>query len=207
MVNILLFSLNKVFCDDLQEQILRYTQNYVFMSEMPDLVIIDEDTAEYLRLRKTYPAAPFIFLAENCGFTEDSLNIFVKKPFRLATFLDILRAANNKLDNSADGYLYFNHFELRPSLREIEDLLSGEIFRLTEKEVGILKYLYKMSGSYVSKSDLQKNVWGYNEDAATHTIETHIYRLRQKVEKNESRRLINTDNGGYTLIKEEECRN
>ena len=65
-----------------------------------------------------------------------------------------------------------------------------------------MKYLYKTSGHYVSKGDLQRNVWKYSEDVATHTIETHIYRLRQKVEQNGGRRLIVTDNGGYMLQQE-----
>ena len=127
------------------------------------------------------------------------LNIYVKKPFSLMSFLDVLRAANNNLDNSADGYLVFNDYELRPNLREIADIQSGEVIKLTEREIDILKYLYKNQGRYVSKSDLQRNVWKYSEEVATHTIETHIYRLRQKVEQNGGRRLIVTENGGYML--------
>ena len=113
--------------------------------------------------------------------------------------LDTIRAANNKLDNSKEGFLVFNNYELRPNAREIKDLLTGEVTKLTEKEVYILKYLYKSSDRYVVKNDLQKDVWKYNEDVTTHTIETHIYRLRQKVEKDNGRRLIITDNGGYKL--------
>ena len=129
----------------------------------------------------------------------DILNIYVKKPFSLMSFLDVLRAANNNLDNSADGYLTFNDYELRPNLREIVDIQSGDVIKLTEREIDILKYLYKNQGHYVSKSDLQRNVWKYNEEVATHTIETHIYRLRQKVEQKGGRRLIITENGGYML--------
>ena len=119
-------------------------------------------------------------------------------------FLDVLRAANNNLDNSEDGYLTFNGYELRPNLREIVDLPSGKVTKLTEKEIGILKYLYKTQGTYVSKTDLQPNVWKYSEDVTTHTIETHIYRLRQKVEQNGGRRLIVTDNGGY-MLQQDDC--
>lgn len=207
MANILFFSDNEVFKADMREQISRYAPEFVFNETAPDLLIVDGNTEKFAELRAGYPAVPLIFLGESCEFAEDSLNVFVKKPFALSAFLDTLRAANNRLDNSAEGYLRFNGYELRPSQREIEDTLNGTVSRLTEKEVGILKYLYKMSGSYVSKSDLQKNVWGYSGDVATHTIETHIYRLRQKVEKDESRRLIATDAGGYKLQTEEPCRN
>ena len=64
--------------------------------------------------------------------------------------------------------------------------------------------MYKAQGTYVSKTDLQLNVWKYSEDVTTRTIETHIYRLRQKVEQNGGRRLIVTDNGGY-MLQQDDC--
>lgn len=202
MANILLFSENETFKTDLQMQISRYADGSTFSETNPDIMVVDENKTKFLELRKNFPSVPLIFLGENSCFAEDNLNIFIKKPFSLMSFLDTLLAANNKLDNSTDGYLFFNGYELRPSQREIKDTQSGEMFRLTEKEVDILKYLYKMSDTYVSKNDLQKNVWGYNEDVTTHTIETHIYRLRQKIESSTQRILITTDNGGYKLQTE-----
>ena len=117
--------------------------------------------------------------------------------------LDILRAANNKFDYSGKGNIQFNHYELRPSQKEIVDLDNSITTKLTAKEVDILRYLYKNAGQFVSKNDLQTNVWLYNENVTTHTIETHIYRLRQKVEKN-GRRLILTESGCYQLIMDNE---
>lgn len=198
MAHILFVSDNEDFAEDLKAQILRFAPDFSFVENAPDLLLIDENSECCNELRQKYPTIPLIFLsAENKE--NDILNIYVKKPFSLMSFLDVLRAANNNLDNSADGYLTFNDYELRPNLREIVDIQSGDVIKLTEREIDILKYLYKNQGHYVSKSDLQRNVWKYNEEVATHTIETHIYRLRQKVEQKGGRRLIITENGGYML--------
>lgn len=198
MAHILFISDNEDFAEDLKAQILRFAPDFSFVENAPDLLLIDENSECCNELRQKYPTIPLIFLsAENKE--NDILNIYVKKPFSLMSFLDVLRAANNNLDNSADGYLTFNDYELRPNLREIVDIQSGNVIKLTEREIDILKYLYKNQGHYVSKSDLQRNVWKYNEEVATHTIETHIYRLRQKVEQKGGRRLIITENGGYML--------
>ena len=198
MAHILFISDNEDFAEDLKAQILRFAPDFSFVENAPDLLLIDENSECCNELRQKYPTIPLIFLsAENKE--NDILNIYVKKPFSLMSFLDVLRAANNNLDNSADGYLTFNDYELRPNLREIVDIQSGDVIKLTEREIDILKYLYKNKVHYVSKSDLQRNVWKYNEEVATHTIETHIYRLRQKVEQKGGRRLIITENGGYML--------
>lgn len=198
MINIQLFSDNKDFESDLQAQIGRFIENAVINPEIPDVIIVDENKDVYLQKRTEFPSVPVLFLTSNVQINEDNLNIVVHKPFNLMNFLDEIIAVNNKLDNSSDGFLLFNDYELRPNKKEITDLTSGEITKLTEKEVCIIKYLYKMKPEYVSKTDLQTNVWKYNEDVTTHTVETHIYRLRQKVE-NGGRRLIITDNGKYKL--------
>lgn len=198
MAHILFISDNEDFAEDLKAQILRFAPDFSFVENAPDLLLIDENSECCNELRQKYPTIPLIFLSTE-NKENDILNIYVKKPFSLMSFLDVLRAANNNLDNSADGYLTFNDYELRPNLREIVDIQSGDVIKLTEREIDILKYLYKNQGHYVSKSDLQRNVWKYNEEVATHTIETHIYRLRQKVEQKGGRRLIITENGGYML--------
>ncbi|MBO5037877.1 MAG: helix-turn-helix domain-containing protein, partial [Alphaproteobacteria bacterium] len=66
-------------------------------------------------------------------------------------------------------------------------------------EVDIIKYLYQNTPDIATKEDLLENVWGYSSDATTHTVETHIYRLRQKVEKEKGSQLIITENNGYRL--------
>lgn len=200
MIKIFLYSDNMDFKEDLEQQLSQNLNMFDIDEYSPDLIIVDEDKKKYEEIRQKYSLLPIVILTTNPTlFIEDKLNIIIKKPFSLSYFIDILHAANNKLDNSEDGYINFNNYELRPSQKEIEDKISKNIYKLTEKEVDIIKYLYKFSDTYISKNDLQKNVWKYSEDVTTHTIETHIYRLRQKVETDENRRIIITNNGGYKL--------
>jgi len=198
MVNILILSDNEDFKNDLIAQIERFVEGADINSDKPDVIIVDDDKELYEQKRNEYPLVPMLFLTADSSLSNDNLNVHVHKPFKLMNFLDVVRAANNKLDNSAAGFLRFGGYELRPNKKEITDLANNEVIKLTEKEVSIIKYLYKEKNEFVSKNDLQTNVWQYNENATTHTVETHIYRLRQKVERNE-RRLIITEGGKYKL--------
>lgn len=199
MADILIYGENVEFIADLKDQIQRFINGIQFVTDSPDLIIVDENKAKYVELRQKYPNVPILMLGADLNLKDDALNVNIRKPLRLMAFLDVVRAANHKLDYSTDGYLRFNGYELHPSHKEIADLLTARKVKLTEREVAILKYLFKNRGGYVSKNDLQTNVWQYNEEVATHTIETHIYRLRQKVETDD-RRLILTDSGCYKLI-------
>jgi DNA-binding response OmpR family regulator len=76
---------------------------------------------------------------------------------------------------------------------------KGKKIRLTDKETNILKYLYRAGGKVVSREELLTEVWGYNAGVTTHTLETHVYRLRQKIEPDPSARLLMTEAGGYRL--------
>ena len=207
MSNILIYSNNKDFADDLILQTIRYVPEFVITDDediIPDVAVIDEDTEKFMQIREQYKNIPLIFLSsDNQKILQSRLNISIKKPFQLMKFFDILKSANNKLDNTVDGYLVFGIYELHPSEKEIKNLVSAEIIKLTEKEVSIIKYLHKYSNEYINKNELQKNVWKYNEEVSTHTIETHIYRLRRKVEKNGAPQLILTDKGGYKLNMED----
>ena len=80
------------------------------------------------------------------------------------------------------------------------DLSSEKRIRLTEKESSIIKYLFLSNSRVVKRETLLSEVWGYNSGVTTHTLETHIYRLRQKIEKNpSSAEILITDVGGYRL--------
>ena len=198
MVNIAIFSDNEDFKNDLTLQISRFVEDADICSDKPDVIIVDENKELFKQKRAEYPLVPMLFLTTDSLSDNDNLNVYVHKPFKLMNFLDVVRAANNKLDNSTAGFLRFGGYELRPNQKEIADLENDEVIKLTEKEVSIIKYLYKENNEFVSKNDLQTNVWQYNENVTTHTVETHIYRLRQKVERNE-RRLIVTEGGKYKL--------
>ena len=73
--------------------------------------------------------------------------------------------------------------------------------RLTEKETAILKYLYRAGDRVVGRDTLLGEVWGYNAGVTTHTLETHVYRLRQKIERDPSQaEILVTEPGGYRLV-------
>lgn len=206
MPNLLFLSDNASFAEDLCGQIKYYAPEFNFVGEddegVLDIVILDDKPSLLKDIRARHPKTPvFLLLSETNGIFESSnLNITVAKPLQLDAFLNQLRAGSNLLDNSADGYLHFNRYELRPVAREILNIRNNETIKLTEKEVAIIKYLYKAKDKIVSKNELLQEVWGYNPDASTHTIETHIYRLRQKVEhENPDAQLIITEDGGYKL--------
>jgi DNA-binding response OmpR family regulator len=78
--------------------------------------------------------------------------------------------------------------------------VRNERIRLTDKETAILKFLYRAAGKPVARQVLLNEVWGYNAAVTTHTLETHVYRLRQKIEADPaSSRLLLTEGGGYRL--------
>jgi DNA-binding response OmpR family regulator len=133
------------------------------------------------------------------GF-EAGANDYVAKPFRLAEFLARLRAQIRLFANSEDAIFEIGPYVFRPALKLLQDQTTRRRIRLTEKEAAILKYLYRAQGKPVPRQELLNEVWGYNAAVTTHTLETHIYRLRQKIEADPARAtLLVTESGGYRL--------
>lgn len=133
------------------------------------------------------------------GF-EAGANDYVAKPFRLAEFLARLRAQIRLFANSEDAIFEIGPYVFRPALKLLQDQTTRRRIRLTEKEAAILKYLYRAQGKPVPRQELLNEVWGYNAAVTTHTLETHIYRLRQKIEADPARAtLLVTEAGGYRL--------
>lgn len=202
MTKIVIKSDDLEFANELVEQLMCHMPDFEITDKNPDVAIAD-GSKQYEILRSKSAKLPIIVLSRDEKFKPDDLCVILPKPFRLIQLFDILNSVNNKMDGTQAGYLEFNHYELHPSKKEIEDKLSGALIKLTEKEVNILKYLYKFLGEYVSKTSLQKDVWKYSGEVSTHTIETHIYRLRHKVEKVSCRSMIGASKGGYKLLTDE----
>lgn len=206
MPSILFLSDNEGFAEDLCGQIQLYAPEFSIEREANDNIfdvyILDEKKELLPKLQEKHVKSPIVLLEKNIdGLGEDGDLVFlVEKPFRLNEFLNNLRSCINKFENSSDAYLTFNNYELHPAAKEILNLRNNELIKLTEKEVAVIKYLYKAKDRIVSKTDLLQDVWDYNAEVSTHTIETHIYRLRQKVEQGDAdAQLIITENGGYKL--------
>jgi len=122
------------------------------------------------------------------------------KPFRMGVLLTRLRTLIRAFENSDEAVLTIGPYTFQPASKHlVED--DERIIRLTEKEASILKYLYRAGDVVVSREVLLHEVWGYNPAVTTHTLETHVYRLRQKIEKDPSNAcILVTDAGGYRLV-------
>jgi len=127
-------------------------------------------------------------------------NDYIFKPFRFGELLARLRAQLRQYEHSEDASLYIGPYTFKPAMKLLLDEKNHKKIRLTEKETAILKYLYRSGSNPVSKETLLGNVWGYNADVTTHTLETHVYRLRQKIEADPANaHILLTDQGGYRL--------
>jgi len=127
-------------------------------------------------------------------------NDYVTKPFRFEVLLARLRAHLRQHQQSHDAALDIGGYKFRPAYKQLLDGTGGRTVRLTEKETAILQYLYRAGGATVSRETLLREVWGYRPGVTTHTLETHIYRLRQKIEREPPRnRILVTEPGGYRL--------
>lgn len=126
-------------------------------------------------------------------------NDYVTKPFKFSLLLARIRAHLRTFEQSEDAAFQIGPYEFRPSMKLLVNPQQKKI-RLTEKETNILKYLYRNGAKPVGRDELLREVWGYNSGVTTHTLETHVYRLRQKIEPDaQSPRLLLTETGGYRL--------
>jgi DNA-binding response OmpR family regulator len=127
-------------------------------------------------------------------------NDYIAKPFRLGELLARLRAQLRIFENSEDAVFVIGPYTFRPSAKLLQEPQRNRRIRLTEKEAAILKFLYRAGTKPVARQILLNEVWGYNAAVTTHTLETHIYRLRQKIEPDPTNaRLLVTEGGGYRL--------
>lgn len=171
-----------------------------------DVDLPDMDGREACRLlRKDGVSTPVIMLTAQSSDSDTVLgldagaNDYVTKPFRFAVLLARIRAHLRSHEQSEDAVFAIGPYSFRPAGKMLVDE-RGKKVRLTEKETNILKYLYRAGAKPVSREELLTEVWGYNAGVTTHTLETHIYRLRQKIEPEPGQaRLLLTDAGGYRL--------
>ena len=172
-----------------------------------DVGLPDMDGREACRLmRKNGFKHPIIMLtgqdsdADTILGLESGANDYITKPFRFAVLLARIRAQLRQHEHSEEAVFTIGDYSFRPAAKVLIDKKGAKV-RLTEKETSILKYLYRAGQKVISRDVLLHEVWGYNAGVTTHTLETHIYRLRQKIERDPSRaELLITEAGGYKLI-------
>ncbi len=172
-----------------------------------DLGMPDGDGHSYCTsLRRQGHEMPIIFATGSCdeadvvrGF-EAGANDYVVKPVRLQELQARLEAQLRVFDNSESAVFTIGPYTFRPAARVLVDPTKNRRLRLTSKETAILKFLYHAGPQRVTRPVLLDKVWGYNSGVTSHTLETHIYRLRQKIEANTADcRLLVTVVGGYQL--------
>jgi DNA-binding response OmpR family regulator len=131
---------------------------------------------------------------------DSGANDYITKPFRLNELLARLRAQLRSFESSEDAVFTIGPYVFRPAAKQLLEPLKNKRIRLTDKEAAILKFLYRAAGRPVARQVLLNEVWGYNAAVTTHTLETHVYRLRQKIEPDPAAsRLLLTEGGGYRL--------
>ncbi|MGF1446453.1 MAG: response regulator transcription factor [Pikeienuella sp.] len=180
-------------------------------SEMHDLVILDVglpdmDGREVCKLmRKQGVKCPIIMLTGHSSDSDTILgldagaNDYIAKPFKFPVLLARIRAQLRQHEQSEDAVFQVGPYSFHPAGKVLIDEQERKI-RLTEKETNILKFLYRAGGRMVERDTLLREVWGYNAEVTTHTLETHIYRLRQKIEPEPANaRILVTETGGYRL--------
>ncbi|MBT6189390.1 MAG: response regulator transcription factor [Tateyamaria sp.] len=172
-----------------------------------DVGLPDTDGRDLCRvMRKQGVKSPILMLTGQATDADTILgldagaNDYVTKPFKFPVLLARVRAQLRQHEQSEDAIFTLGPYTFKPSAKMLITEDEKKI-RLTEKETNILKFLYRSTEGVVPRDVLLHEVWGYNAGVTTHTLETHIYRLRQKIEPNPSKaRLLVTEAGGYRLI-------
>ena len=173
-----------------------------------DVGLPDLDGREVCRmLRRSGVHAPVIMLtaadseADTILGLDAGANDYVAKPFKIGVLLARIRAQLRQHEASEDAVFTIGPYSFRPGAKMLVNPATKKKIRLTEKETAILRYLYRAGNRPVSREALLEEVWGYNAGITTHTLETHIYRLRQKIEANPAEaQILITEPGGYRLV-------
>jgi DNA-binding response OmpR family regulator len=181
-------------------------------SDLVDLVILDVnlpdmDGREACKvMRRNGYKGPIVMLTGQDSDSDTILgldsgaNDYITKPFRFAVLLARLRAHFRQHEQSEDAVFQVGPYTFKPSSKMLIRSDNKKI-RLTEKETAIIKFLYRAGQQVVSRDTLLHDVWGYNAGVTTHTLETHIYRLRQKIERDPAHaEILVTESGGYKLV-------
>ncbi|MFV0432075.1 MAG: response regulator transcription factor [Alphaproteobacteria bacterium] len=170
-----------------------------------------EETQELISSwRKANVNIPILVIMGNASdstaikLLDSGANDYIAKPFRMTLLVARIRAHLRQYDRSADAVLTIGPYWFKQDNSTLTHKEEESCIRLTDKEAAILKYLYHSFPQVVPRSKLLDEVWGYTSGVSTHTLETHIYRLRQKMEpdpKNVS--ILLTENRGYRLNLQE----
>ena len=214
----LIFSKNTLFAEALKEQIaalpetkgLEVTSSFkeavdLAKKDFFDAAIVNDSIELCEGLRKTGFDRTIILIAPASKEPEDDTSIsdFIETPMRFTAFATRLYHCIISHENQDKKGFVVGYFTFNPKTKTAKSNLDSCEHQLTEKEADILTYLYRAGGKPVDRDTLLREVWGYNAEVTTHTLETHIYRLRQKIDPDPNHPLIISDDGGYRLVSDE----
>ena len=130
---------------------------------------------------------------------EAGANDYVIKPVRIVELIALIRSQLFQPRSFDDMQFEIGNLNFAPADKMLCDIGTDSVQTLTEKETTILKFLYQAFPSDISKAQILAEVWGFQNTVSTHTLETHIYRLRQKISLLTDKQLVLTTENGYRL--------
>jgi DNA-binding response OmpR family regulator len=183
-----------------------FAQKTHFAAVIMDAALPDGDGhALCARLRASRMSMPIILMnGANCA---EEGTISLSKPFRLSELMAHLHThlvpTPKFVAPETPEPIRIGPYEFSPEDKALRHEDANVRIRLTEKEAAILAFLHRMSARAVPRQELLTEVWGYHPEVTTHTLETHIYRLRRKIEADPAKAsLLITEAGGYRLAAE-----
>ena len=177
----------------------------------PDLILLDIQMPDgngidiCQRLRRNGFAKPIVMLIAKGAEgdivlgLEAGANDYITKPLRLGELIARIRTQLRQFRASDDARFEIGNLSFLPANKMLYEIGSDRMQALTEKEATILKFLYRAFPNDVTKDELLAKVWGFQNGVSTHTLETHIYRLRQKISRLTKKQLVLTIEKGYRL--------
>jgi DNA-binding response OmpR family regulator len=172
-----------------------------------DVGMPDGDGRDFcIRMRRKGLKMPIIMLTGSDSESDilrgldAGANDYIAKPFRSKELLARLRAQLRTFESSQEAILMIGQYVFRPAMKLLHDQMNNRRINLTSKEADLLKFLYRSEGHPVKADVLLHEVWGYSRNVETHTLSTHIYRLRQKMENDPGHPVLLMSVGkGYRL--------
>jgi hypothetical protein len=133
----------------------------------------------------------------NQNISEKNLLIFDFLPLAINKIIELINLKLIKLKFNNQSKINIKNYELNLNSKFFSK--EGLSIKLTEKEIEIILYLYQNKTKH-NVMDLQKNIWHYSSDMETHTVETHVYRLRKKIsDRFKDENFILSEKNGYFI--------